>query len=91
MYSATSLYGSKTERIHCARLINYKDSLHGSAIPKEMLDIAERSEARFEFIEKIIDIGEAPDGLIFHFAWERLPDKRDWTCQPAAELFVDIP
>lgn len=91
VYGVTSLHGGKTERIHCARLLKYRDSLLGQEVPKDMLQLAETTEARYEVVESIKDIGEAPDGLFFHVQWEGLPDKRDWTWHPIAELHSDIP
>lgn len=91
VYSVTSLSNGKTERVHCARILKYDDSLQGSTVPQEMIDIALRTEARYEVVEKILDIGEAPDGIFFQVQWDGLPDKEDWTWQPAADLYADIP
>ncbi len=44
-----------------------------------------------EVIEKIVDLGQDRDGLIFQVQWEGLPDKRDFTWQPAKELYADVP
>lgn len=38
-----------------------------------------------------MEIGESPDGLFLQVQWEGLPDKRDWTWQPIAELYSDVP
>ena len=91
VYGITPLRGGKVERVHCARLIKYRDSLLGKTVTKEMMDLAERTESRYEVVEKIVDVGEAPDGLFFRVQWEGLPDKRDWTWQPVSELYADIP
>ena len=56
-----------------------------------MTDLADRTESRYGIVEKIMDVGEAPDGLFFRAQWEGLPDKRDWTWQPVSELYTDIP
>lgn len=65
-YGVTSLHSGKAERIHCARLLNYRDSLLGTEVPKDMLALSETTEARYEVVEAIKDIEEAPDGLFFH-------------------------
>ena len=91
VYSIAPLRGGKTELVHCARLIKYRDSLLCKPVPKEMMDLAERTESRYEVVEKILDIGEAPDGLFFRVQWEGLPDKRDWTWKAVSELYADIP
>ena len=54
------------------------------------MDLAERIESRYEIVEKIVDVGEAPDGLFFRVQWDGLPDQRDWTWQPDEVLYADI-
>ena len=91
VYGVTTLVSNKTERVHCASLLKYDDSLQGSTIPEDMLDLSERTESRFEVVEKIVNPGEAQDGLFFQVKWEGLPEKRDWTWQPIKDLYTDIP
>lgn len=55
-----------------------------------MLGLAKRTVSHFEVIDKTVDIGEAQDGLLFQFKWERLPDKRDCAWKPIKELYTDI-
>jgi len=75
-------------------------SVHGSLVygitplrggKSEMLDLAESTEARYEVVHKILNVGQAPDGLFFQVQWEGLPDKRDYTWQPIADLYADMP
>lgn len=91
VYSITSLVSKKAEPVHCARLRQYDDSLLGSEVSKDMLDIAERTETRYEIVDAIVDIGEASDGLFFQVQWEGVHDKRDGTWRPIAELYAEIP
>ena len=91
VYGISSLCSGKTERVHCARLIKCRDSLLGFPVPKEMMELAKRTESRFEVSDKILDIGEAPDGLFFHVQWEGIPDKRHCTWQSVGDLFADVP
>ncbi len=91
LYGITPLRGGKIERVHCARSLKYRDSLLGKQIPQDMLDLAERTESRYEVIEKIVDLGQDHDGLFFQVQWEGLPDKRDYTWQPPKELHADVP
>lgn len=65
VYGVTPLCGGQTERIHCARLIPYRDALQESTVPPAILDLAEQTESRYEVVEKIIDVGKAPDGPFF--------------------------
>ena len=91
VYGVTSLRGGKTERVHCARLLRYRDSLLGKPIPQDMLELAERTESRYEVIEKIVDLGQDRDVLFFRVQWEGLPDEQDYTWQPVEELYDDVP
>lgn len=56
-----------------------------------MLDLADRTETRFEVVKRILDVEKAPDGLFFQVRWEALADKRDWTWQSATDLYKNIP
>lgn len=78
-YTILSLSDDKHDRIHCARLLKYDDSLQGKEIPQDMIDLADRTEARYQVVKKIINLGQAPDGLFFQVEWEGLHDKCDWT------------
>ncbi len=91
VYGITPLRGGKSERVHCARLLKYRDSLQGKPVSKKMLDLAETTEARYEVVHKILNVGQAPDGLFFQVQWEGLPDKRDYTWQPIADMYADMP
>ncbi len=44
-----------------------------------MLDLPERTESRYEVVEKIVDLGQDHERLLFQVQWEGLPDKRDFT------------
>lgn len=77
VYGVSPLREIKTDRVHCARLIKYRDSIIGSPVPKEMIELAEATETRYEVVENIIEVGKAPDGLFFQVQWEGLPDKRE--------------
>ncbi len=97
VYSVASLHDIRVENVHCARLKQYHNSLLRHKVPKELLDLADRTQSRYKVVEKIIDVGEAHwaspwhDGLFCQVHWEGLPNKRDWTWQPVSELYYDIP
>lgn len=77
VYGITILPKSKTERVHVSRLTKYDDSLLGSEVLEELVDLAEKTETRYEVIGELIDLGEADDGLFFQLVWDCLPFKRD--------------
>ncbi len=43
-----SLRGGRTERVHCSRLLNYRDYLLEKLIPQDILDLAQRTESHRE-------------------------------------------
>lgn len=66
VYGIVPIQDGKTEQAHCARLILYRDTLLGRALPKEMFDLADRTASRYEVVQRIVDLGEAADGLFFN-------------------------
>ena len=91
VYGFTLLRGGNAERVHCARLLLYRDSLLGTTVPDEVLDLADRTESRYEIADRITDIGDDHDGIFLRIQWDGLPDERDWTWHPLHELHSDIP
>lgn len=91
VYSVQTLSKDKTERVHCARLAKYRDALRGKTIPTETMDLAARTESKYETVHAILDVGEAEDGLFFRVQWDGLPDKRDWTWHAVDVMYEDIP
>lgn len=65
--------------------------MEGAAVSKELMDLAESTEARYELIEKLMDIGEDADGIHLQVQWLGLPDQRDWTWIPLSTLYEDAP
>lgn len=79
------------ERVHCARLTLYSSELDGKEVPQEILDLADRSESRYEILERIVGLSENHEGIWFHLQWDGLPDKRDYTWAPAKDIYEDVP
>ena len=82
VYGVTPLRGGNAERVHCARLLLYPDSLLGTTVPDEVLDLADRTESRYETTDRITDIGEKHDGIFLRIQWDGLPYEHDWTWHP---------
>ena len=49
----------------CTENTSIEKTFLGKQIPQDMLDLAERTETRYEVVEKIIDLGQDHDGLFF--------------------------
>lgn len=87
VYGVISLSSGKTERIHCARLLKYDDSILYSEVLKEFLDLAYQTETRYEVVDEIIDAVENNEGLWFQVMQDGLPDKRDYTWSSVQSLY----
>lgn len=59
--------------MHAARLKFYRAGDENKLVPESLLELARSSEAKYELVERIHDIGEYKDG------WQGLPDLRDRT------------
>lgn len=62
----------------------YSERFRKEEVDSEVLDLAERTQARYRTIQEIKDTCEAEHGLNFKVEPEGLPDVRDWTWQPIA-------
>jgi len=91
VYDVSSMVDDVTEQIHAARLLPYRADRDSSSVSEELMDLAERSEAKYELVEKIIDIGEDHDGIFLQVQWQGLPDRRDWTWNYLADMHEDMP
>ncbi len=58
---------------------------------KNCLSTFEHSEAKYEMIEKLIDIGEDGNDIFIQVEWSGLPDKKDQTWNSVKDLNQDIP
>lgn len=58
--------------------------------PSDIL-FAERSEAAYDMVDEIVDVGSAADGLFFRVQWDGLPEKQDWNWNPVQKLYDDVP
>lgn len=70
---------TKKERAHCARLIRYTNAMYEKEVPKKVLELADKTEARHEIVRKIVDIGENDKDIYLLVKWDGLPDERDFT------------
>lgn len=52
VFGVLCLRGGKTEKVHCALLMKYSNSLLAEPVPYDMLDLADRTETRFQVFKK---------------------------------------
>lgn len=91
IYEVESLVDGKQETVHAARLLPYRAQLEGAEVSLDLLRHVKHSEAKYEIIEKFIDIDEGDDGIMILTKWVGLPDKCDFTWQSLRELHKDVP
>lgn len=89
--SVEDLVTHKLETVHVTRIKKYCGQLDGQIVPSEVLDLADRSAAKYEVVEKIVDIAENDEGIWLRLQWEGLPDERDYTWAILSDLYEDIP
>lgn len=85
------LLTQKRKTIHATRIKKYCGKLDGTSVPEEVLDLANRTFAKYEVVESTVDIEKNEEGLWLRLQWEGLPDDRDYTQGLLAEIFEDIP
>ena len=91
VYKVSKLDRSSVENVHAARQRLYKPQMEGTVLSKELMDLVERTEARYELMENLMVIGEDADGIQIHVQWLGLPDQRDRTWVPLLTLLEDAP
>lgn len=91
VYEVTKLDGTNPEDVHCARLRSYRTAEENAPVTSDLMELASRTEAKYELVEAIHDIGEDKDGLFLHVEWTGLPDKRDWTWVSLTDMCSDVP
>ncbi len=79
VYEITGLVDAKTEFVHAGRMKIYKADWDGKTVSKKLLEHVENSEAKYEMIENLINIGEDGNDVFIQVQWSGLPDKVDWT------------
>lgn len=85
------LLTQKRETIHATRMKKYCGKLDGGEVPDEVLDLADRTAAKYEVVESIVDIQMNDDGIWLRLQWEGLPDERDYTWASLTDMHEDIP
>lgn len=65
----TNMVRNKTDLMHVARLLLYRAQKDGSVVSENLIEHVKQTEANFEIIEKLLDIGEASDGILVQVRW----------------------
>lgn len=85
------LLTQKRETVHAARMKKYCGALDGSEVPEEVLDLADRTAAKYEVVQQILDIEKNEEGIWIKLQWEGLPEERDHTWSALTDMYEDIP
>lgn len=85
------LVTQKRDTVHVACIKKYCGNLDGTNIPEAVLDLVDRTTAKYGVVESIVDIVKNDQGLWLCLQWEGLPDKRDSTWNVISELNEAIP
>ncbi len=92
VYEVEHLLTHTIEQVYAARMKLYRVSKDGAQVSKELLEHVECSEARYEIVDKLMDIsGNKKEGIFVQVKWLGLPDNQDWTWHSIKDLQEDIP
>ena len=69
----------------------YRIAHENESVPQYLLELANHTEAQYELVDEIVDIGEADDGIFLQVRWMGLPDIIDHTWVKLEDLNEDIP
>lgn len=64
VYSIAKSNGIALERFHATRLIRFSPKLEDAVVPKEVLVLADHTNAKFETVDSFVDIAEDADHAI---------------------------
>lgn len=65
MYNVAKLVTRVTERVHCARLIKYAAELDGQVEPTRIVELTDRTEAKYGVLDAIVDVSGNSKGFWF--------------------------
>lgn len=65
----------KEETVHVSRICNCCRLLVGNEVPKEILDLTNRTAAKYEVVEKNVDIGQNEEGIWLRVQCDGLPGR----------------
>lgn len=91
VYEVSEIIDGTSENVHAARLLLFKAHMDVKTVSNELLSQAAHIETTLEIADKLLQIGEADDGLLIQIQLLGQPDKVYWTSQPLQALFDDVP
>lgn len=91
VYTVSRFDGSNPQQIHATRMILFSGSLDGTTVPDEVVEFAHRTTARYETIDRLVDLTEdAEKKLMIRVGWGGLPDTSDSTSHKVKALSEDV-
>lgn len=76
---------------HAARLKRYSALTDCAGIPNELLDLTDRSSARYEVIEQVMDSEQNEESYLVQLQLAGLTEKHDIPRSSPAEAYENIP
>lgn len=87
-----NLDSSISQRVHSTRIIVYGGEPGEFDVSDQLLNLANRTIARYCTIDRLIYIDRNVNGdVLIRVGWDRLPGERDWTRHLATYLHKDVP
>lgn len=91
VYEVEDLVDGNVEQVHASRLLLYKESAVGKEASGKLKGYALHTEASYETIEDLLELGEDSSGVYVRIRWAGLPDEKDFTWQEVGQLSEDAP
>lgn len=91
VYEIESLLETKKEVVHARRLHLYRSDMDGKQVHPKLLQAAEHYESRYETAEALKGIRDRDGNIEVLVEWSGLPDESDFTWEPIARIFEDLP
>ena len=91
VFLVENIITAKRERVHARRMVLYRGDLDGVDIDSKLLAVCERNEAHVEIAHNIHAIRADEDQLQVQVEWDGLSHESDYTWEPIAQVFEDLP
>lgn len=80
----------KEETVHATHIRKYCGLTDGVTVPKEVLDLEDRTAAKYEIVENIVYINENDEEIQFRVQRDWLPEEHNFTWAHAPSEHVRV-
>lgn len=85
------LLTNKRETVNITRMMKCSGELDNAEVPEEVLDLLDRTKAKYEVVDRIVDIPKVENVVWLRVSLGELPEPRNYTWATIDDLFENIP